>query len=55
MNLDPDQQRALDLMKSALTHVRTFSGLSLDRLIEERDNKRDAAVVAFYQGLLPTN
>lgn len=40
---------------TALTRVRTFSGLSLDRRIEERDNKRDAAVVAFYQGLLPTN
>ena len=40
---------------TALTRVRTFSGLSIDRRIEERDNKRDAAVVAFYQGLLPTN
>ena len=34
---------------TALTRVRTFSGLRLDRPIEEKDNKLDPVVRAFYK------
>ncbi|MBQ3810336.1 MAG: AAA family ATPase [Kiritimatiellae bacterium] len=34
---------------TALTRVRSFSGLRLDRPIEKKDNKLDSAVVEFYR------
>jgi ATP-dependent exoDNAse (exonuclease V) alpha subunit len=36
---------------TALTRVRTFGGLRLDRPIEAKDNKLDKAVVAFYRAI----